>query len=212
MRWLEPPVRAFMLPSSHLQLWLVQDATANERFGASVDAHCAIHRAHSRWKERITIPVIGGRARRACCPHAPSELLLIERRIGLEARKGGPQLRERALKPPVVLSIPVEGAVAPRRFAAERVSLLRQLGGRARRWDRRLRHRLASGQGLAAALGVWSDERRRLEAEHLPWGVRVGERLRHVLEELQRVAPARGDSGSGREPSIPRGGGILRTS
>ena len=40
----------------------------------------------------------------------------------------------------------------------------------------------------------------------------VGESLRHVLEELQRVAPARGDSGSGREPSIPRGGGILRTS
>ena len=73
-----------------------------------------------------------------------------------------------------------------------RISLLRQLGGRARRRDRRLRHRLASGQGLAAALGVWSDERRRLEAEHLPWGIRVGERLRQVLEELQRVAPARG--------------------
>jgi hypothetical protein len=45
-----------------------------------------------------------------------------------------------------------------------RISLLRQLGGRARRRDRRLRHRLASGQGLAAALGVWSDERRRLGA------------------------------------------------
>ena len=121
--------------------------------------HCAILRAHSRREERVPIPMVGGRTRRACLSHAPREQLLIERRIGLEARKGGAQLSGCALKPKVVLSINVEGAVAPRRSAAERISLLRQLGGRARRRDRRLRYRFASGHGLAAALGVWRDER-----------------------------------------------------